>query len=147
MGSRADYPGRWMSTLTSMSYKILTIDDSRMVRMVVAKTFKPLGCEVYEASNGADGLMTAATIFPDIIFLDITMADLNGLAVLEQMRQVEHLHNTAVIMLTAESGANYIERADKLNVAGYVSKPFKGEQLVALAGQILKFEPAATPAI
>jgi CheY-like chemotaxis protein len=129
-----------------MSYKILTVDDSRMVRMIVAKTFQAHGCEVYEAGNGADGLMTAAAVFPDLIFLDITMADMNGLVVLEQMRQVEHLKTTPVVMLTAESGNNMIERADKLKVAGYISKPFKGEQLIALAGQILKLEPTAAPA-
>jgi two-component system cell cycle response regulator len=129
-----------------MSFKILTVDDSRMVRMIVAKTFQPQGCEVYEASNGADGLMTAATIFPDLIFLDITMADQNGLAVLEDMRQVDHLRATPVVMLTAESGNHYIERADKLNVAGYISKPFKSGQLLELASKILKFEPVAAPA-
>jgi len=129
-----------------MSYKILTVDDSRMVRMIVAKTFQPYGCEVYEASNGADALMTAAAVVPDLIFLDITMADMNGLVVLEQMRQVEQLRATPVVMLTAESGVNMIERADKLQVAGYISKPFKGEQLLGLAGQILKLEPLGAAA-
>ena len=114
--------------------------------MIVAKTFQARGCEVYEAGNGADGLMTAAAVFPDLIFLDITMADMNGLVVLEQMRQVDHLRATPVVMLTAESGHNMIERADKLNVAGYISKPFKGDQLLALASQILKMEPLAAPA-
>jgi len=129
-----------------MSYKILTVDDSRMVRMIVAKTFQPYGCEVYEASNGTDALMTAAAVFPDLIFLDITMADMNGLVVLEQMRQVDHLRATPVVMLTAESGVNMIERADKLQVAGYISKPFKGDQLLKLASQILKLELLGAPA-
>ena len=126
-----------------MSYKILTVDDSRMVRMIVAKTFTPFGCEVYEAANGTDGLATAIALIPDLIFLDITMADLNGLVVLEKLRQVAPLKATPVIMLTAESGINSIERADSLKVAGYVSKPFKGEQLLALAGKLLNLQPIA----
>jgi two-component system cell cycle response regulator len=123
-----------------MSYKILTVDDSRMVRMIVTKAFLPFGCEVFEAANGTDGLATAEAILPDLIFLDITMADLNGLVVLEKLRQIESLRSTPVVMLTAESGNNSIERADKLQVAGYISKPFKGEQLLALAGKILNLQ-------
>lgn len=125
-----------------MSFKILTVDDSRMVRLIVAKTFQPYGCDVYEASNGADGLMTAQAISPDLIFLDITMADMTGLVALEKLREITSLANTPVIMLTAESGIRSIERADKLKVSGYVSKPFKAEKLVELAGRILKLELA-----
>jgi len=124
-----------------MSNKILTVDDSRMVRMVVTKAFAPYGCEIFEAANGTDGLATAIAVLPDLIFLDITMADMNGLVVLEKMRQVAPLKNTPVIMLTAESGNNSIERADLLKVAGYISKPFKGEQLLAVAGKFLTLQP------
>ena len=126
-----------------MSYKILTVDDSKMVRMIVAKAFLPYECDVFEAGNGADALATAAELLPDLIFLDITMADMNGLVVLEKLRQVEALQSTPVIMLTAESGNNSIERADRLGVAGYVAKPFKGEQLLLLASQILNLQPLA----
>ena len=126
-----------------MSYKILTIDDSRMVRLIVAKAFQPRGCDVYEASNGTDGLMTAQAIIPDLIFLDITMPDMNGLVVLEKLRQVSSLAATHIIMLTAESGNISIERADKLKVIGYVSKPFKVEQLLDLAAKVLTLQPLA----
>ena len=124
-----------------MSYKILTVDDSKMVRMNVTKSFLPYSCEIFEAGNGADGLATAAAILPDLIFLDITMADMNGLVVLEKLREIEALQATPVIMLTAESGNNSIERADRLKVAGYIAKPFKGEQLLTLASQILDLQP------
>jgi CheY-like chemotaxis protein len=124
-----------------MSYKILTVDDSRMVRLIVTKTFQPYGCEIFEASTGADGLATAATVLPDLIFLDITMADMSGLVVLEKLRQDESLQATPVIMLTAESGNNSVERADRLNVVGYVAKPFKGEQLLSVAGEVLNLQP------
>ena len=126
-----------------MSYKILTVDDSKMVRMIVTKAFLPYACEIFEAGNGTDGLASAVIVQPDLIFLDITMADMNGLVVLEKIREIEALQATPVIMLTAESGNNSIERADKLKVAGYIAKPFKGEQLLALAGQILNLQPLA----
>jgi CheY-like chemotaxis protein len=127
-----------------MSYKILTVDDSRMVRKIVAKAFLPLGCEIFEAINGTDALAMAAAVLPDLIFLDITMADMNGLVALEKLRQIESLQTTPVIMLTAESGNNSIERADRLNVVGYVAKPFKAEQLLTLASRILDLRPVVT---
>jgi CheY-like chemotaxis protein len=126
-----------------MSYKIMTVDDSRMVRMLVTRAFLPYACEIFEAGNGTDALATAAAVLPDLIFLDITMADMSGLVVLEKLRQVESLQATPVIMLTAESGNDSIERADQLKVAGYVAKPFKGEQLLTLASQILNLQPLA----
>jgi CheY-like chemotaxis protein len=129
-----------------MSAKILTVDDSKMVRMIVTKAFAPYGCEIFEASNGADALAAATTNLPDLIFLDITMGDMSGLAVLEQLRATPELANTPVIMLTAESGHATLERADKLKVSGYVSKPFKGEQLLALAEPFLAPKPPVADA-
>lgn len=129
-----------------MSAKILTVDDSRMVRMVVAKAFAPFGCEISEAGNGADALAAATTNPPDLIFLDITMGDMNGLVVLETLRGMPEFANTPVIMLTAESGKTTLERADKLKVAGYIAKPFKGEQLIELARRFISLEPPAAAA-
>jgi CheY-like chemotaxis protein len=127
-----------------MSYRILTVDDSRMVRLIVAKAFQPYGCDVYEAANGTDALATAEAILPHLVFLDITMSDMNGLVVLEKMRAIDTLKKTPVIMLTAESGNKSIERADQLNVMGYISKPFKRDQLLANASQILNLQVFAT---
>ena len=85
----------------------------------------------------------AETTLPDLVFLDITMADMNGLVVLEKMRGIEVLRNTPVIMLTAESGNNSIACADRLKAAGYISKPFKAEQLLTMANLVFKLEPIA----
>jgi CheY-like chemotaxis protein len=129
-----------------MSAKILTVDDSKMVRTIVAKAFAPFGCEIFEASNGADALTAAATYLPDLIFLDVTMGDMSGLVVLEQLRAVPQFQNTPVIMLTAESGKATLERADELKVVGYVAKPFKGAQLLELAAPFLSVQPPAAAA-
>lgn len=126
--------------------KILTVDDSKMVRMIVTKAFAPYGCEIFQASNGTDALTIAMAERPDIIFLDITMGDMSGLVVLEQLRALPEFATTPVIMLTAESGKSTLERADKLKVAGYVSKPFKGERLLELAAPYLSLQPPAAAA-
>jgi CheY-like chemotaxis protein len=129
-----------------MSAKILTVDDSKMVRKIVARAFSPYGCEIFEAANGAEALEAATNYLPDLIFLDITMGDMSGLVVLEKLRAIPQFANTPVIMLTAESGTTTLERADQFKVAGYVAKPFKGEQLLELAGKFIVLEPPVAAA-
>lgn len=50
-----------------MSLKVLTVDDSKAVRIIVKKAFKPYDCEILEAANGVEGLAIAAKEEPDII--------------------------------------------------------------------------------
>jgi len=114
-----------------------------MVRRIVAKTFETYGCEILEASTGSEALAVAEATLPDLVFLDITMADMSGLIVLEKMRAIPALASTPVIMLTAESGNISIARADVLKAAGYISKPFKADQLITMANLVFKPQPTA----
>ncbi len=123
--------------------KILTIDGSKMVRMIVAKTFEPFNCEIVNAADGAEGLEVATREIPDLIFLDITMPIMNGLETLAAIRQKAEIATIPVIMLTAESDGERLGMADKLRVSGYISKPFKGEQLIEITGKLIKLEPKA----
>ena len=61
-----------------MSIKILTVDDSKTIRLIVAKSFKPFDCTVLEADNGVVGLAVASREKPDIILLDYTMPVMDG---------------------------------------------------------------------
>ena len=124
-----------------MSSKILTIDDSKMVRMIVAKTFEKFDCEVVNAADGVEGVEVASREKPDLIFLDITMPIMDGLDTLEKIRNHPGIGATPVIMLTAESDGERLGRADKLKVSGYIAKPFKGEQLIEITSKVLTLVP------
>jgi len=113
-----------------MTHRILTVDDSRTIRTIVKNAFKAYDCEVFEAENGRDGLALAAQILPDLIILDITMPVMNGIEMLGKLMADTNLKDTAVIMLTAESGRDNIMSIVKLGVRDYIVKPFKGEQLI-----------------
>jgi DNA-binding response OmpR family regulator len=120
-----------------MTYKVLTVDDSRTIRLIVKKAFEPYNCELFEAENGEKGLAAAAEIHPDLIILDITMPVMTGVEMLKRIKQDEALTNTPVIMLSAESGKDYVMQIVKMGVKDYIVKPFKGEQLIDRAGRIL----------
>ncbi len=124
-----------------MTLKILTVDDSKTIRTIVKRAFAPFDCEVFEAENGVEGLATAAKIKPDLIVLDLTMPVMNGVEMLEKLKQDQVLKTIPVIMLTAESGRDNVLRIVKLGVNDYIVKPFKGEQLIQRAEKIIKLEP------
>jgi DNA-binding response OmpR family regulator len=126
-----------------MPYKILTVDDSRTIRMIVKKAFKPYDCVMIEAENGMEGLSAAAKEKPDLIVLDITMPVMTGIEMLAKLKEQSDLKEIPVIMLTAESGKDNVMQIVKMGVKDYIVKPFKGEQLIERAGAILDLRPGA----
>lgn len=120
-----------------MTVKILTVDDSKTIRMIVKKAFKPFDVELLEAENGVEGLAVAGKSKPDLIILDITMPVMTGVEMLGKLKEQDSLKNIPVIMLTAESGKENVMQIVKMGVKDYMVKPFKGEQLIERAGKFL----------
>lgn len=116
-------------------HKLLTIDDSRTIRLILARAFKEYDCALLEAANGEEGLNVAAEHKPDIIILDITMPTMDGIQMLTQLRATGD--QTPVIMLTAEGGASSVEKAQHLGVSDYIAKPFQNDALVAKVQKVL----------
>jgi len=120
-----------------MNPKILSVDDSKAVRMLLARLFRPFACELYEASNGEEGLAVAARERPDLIILDYNMPVMDGVSMLRRLREEADLRRTPVIMLTAESSAENIATVARLGVRDYVTKPFHEETLLAKAARVV----------
>ena len=118
-----------------MSPKILSVDDSKAVRKLLARMFRPFDCELCEAANGEEGLAVAAREMPDLIILDYNMPVMDGVSMLRQLRENAELRRTPVIMLTAESSAENIATVARLGVRDYVTKPFSEELLLAKAAR------------
>jgi two-component system cell cycle response regulator len=116
-------------------HKLLTIDDSKTIRLILARAFKEYDCALIEASNGEEGLKAAAEHKPDLIILDITMPQMDGIQMLTLLR--EKGDNTPVVMLTAEGGSTSVQRAGHLGVSDYISKPFQNDALIAKVEKIL----------
>ncbi|UCD82308.1 MAG: response regulator [Desulfobacterales bacterium] len=124
-----------------MALKVLTVDDSKTIRMIVKKAFKDYDCELFEAENGVEGLAIAAKEKPGLIVLDITMPVMNGIEMLEKIKGEPELKNTPVIMLTAESGKDNVMHIVKMGVKDYMVKPFKGEDLIGRVQKIMQLKP------
>jgi two-component system cell cycle response regulator len=121
-----------------MKPRILTVDDSKTIRLIVAKAFKPFECDVLEAANGVEGLAVASREKPDVIILDLTMPVMDGAEMLAKLKANPELKTIPVIMLTAEAGRENVLRIAKLGVRDYLIKPFKEEMLVDRVGRVIE---------
>jgi DNA-binding response OmpR family regulator len=126
-----------------MTLKVLTVDDSKTIRMIVKKAFQTYNVEITEAENGVEGLAAAAKIKPGLIILDITMPVMNGVEMLERLKGDADLKNIPVIMLTAESGKDNVMNIVKKGIKDYMVKPFKGEDLIERVRKFMPLEPKA----
>ena len=124
-----------------MALKVLTVDDSKTIRMIVKKAFKEFDCEMFEAENGVEGLAAAAKVKPGLIVLDITMPVMNGIEMLTKLKETPDLKDIPVIMLTAKSGKDNVMQIVKTGVKDYMIKPFKGQDLIERVEKIMKLAP------
>jgi two-component system cell cycle response regulator len=128
-----------------MTPTILSIDDSKTIRLVLARLFSPFVCEWREAANGEEGLAMAGREKPDLILLDHNMPVMDGITMLRKLREDPGLKRIPVIMLTAESGLESLATVARLGVRDYVTKPFRDEELLAKAGRIIPLIPRGQP--
>lgn len=124
-----------------MRYKILTVDDSKTVRIIVRKAFKSYDCDILEAGNGVEGLAVAAKELPDLILLDVTMPVMDGVEMLTKLKSDPALKAIPVMMLTAEGGRDHVLKIAKIGVRDYLVKPFKEDVLIEKSGRIIDLKP------
>ena len=124
-----------------MSPKILSVDDSKTVRRLLARLFEPFNCSLFEAANGEEGLVVATREKPDLILLDYNMPVMDGIMMLRRLREDAELRRTPVIMLTAEAGAENIATAARLGARDYITKPFQDALLLSKAALVIALVP------
>lgn len=111
--------------------KILIIDDSDAVRMLISVYLRAAGYKVLEAPNGQVGLAIAAEKSPDLILLDIAMPIMDGFSVCARVHQDKDLHTIPILMLSALSDTESKMRAFELGAVDYITKPVSKGELLA----------------
>jgi two-component system cell cycle response regulator len=121
--------------------KILSVDDSNMIHMVVGRALKPFSVEVFYAGNGVEGLAIATRETPNLILLDVTMPVMDGVECLNKLKADPLLKEIPVIMLTAEAGKENVIKIAKMGIRDYIVKPFKEETLIDRISRVLDLRP------
>ena len=104
-------------------YKILLVDDDKFLLDMYRKKFEQAGSEVDVAVGSQETLdKLRGGANPDVLILDVIMPNMDGLELLETIRNEKLIPEASIIMLTNENGSDKIERAKKLGIKGYIVK-------------------------
>jgi len=108
---------------------VLIIDDSMFMRRVLkdilsSNEFNVVG----EAENGQTGLDKYQELKPDLVTMDVTMGDMNGIEVLARMLKADP--SAKVVMVSSMGQEIIVKDAIKLGAKGFIVKPFEERQIV-----------------
>ncbi|MED4017751.1 ANTAR domain-containing response regulator [Sutcliffiella cohnii] len=118
-----------------MAKRIMLVEDESIVRLDIAMMLKDAGFEVVaEAGDGEKAVELAYKLKPDLIIMDIKMPKLNGLKASEIIAKF----NIPIILLTAYSQREYIDKAKQANIFGYLVKPISEASLIPAVEIALK---------
>lgn len=121
-----------------MPAKVLVVDDSRTIRQQVGNALTEAGYHVVEAENGAEGLAAVGSQRDiALVICDINMPKMNGLEMLAAVKNDASNAALPVVMLTTEGKTELIQQAKRSGAKGWLVKPFKPDQLVAVVRRIV----------
>ncbi len=118
--------------------KILVIDDSKTIRLMMEAGLTKEGYEVITAIDGEDGLIKAFTENPNLIVLDVMMPKLNGFQVCRKIKRDERTLHIPVLILTAQDQKEEILEGFNAGADEYLCKPFKFDELLRQVKTLLK---------
>ncbi|HEX7510778.1 MAG TPA: response regulator [Chitinivibrionales bacterium] len=115
-----------------MAYSILIVDDSETIRGVLERTLAmtklPIDT-IIQATNGRDAIDKLKEAWVDIVFTDINMPVMDGIAFIDEISAHPELKNIPVVIVSTEGSKTRIEALKKKGVKGYLRKPFTPENI------------------
>lgn len=108
--------------------KILVVDDAEFLRVRISKMLVGDGYEVIEAENGLLALNAFKANKPDVVLMDITMPEMDGLTALREILAVDS--SAKVIMLTALGQESVVLEAIKSGAKDFIVKPFERDRVI-----------------
>lgn len=112
-----------------MDKKILLVDDAMFMRMMIKDTLRKNGyTDILEAENGARAVEIYEAEHPDLVMMDITMPEMDGLQALRRLKEIDGEAN--VIMCSAMGQEGMVVEAIKLGAKDFIVKPFKPDRIM-----------------
>ena len=117
--------------------RILAVDDNSISLAAIEQEPKK-EYEVIPVNSGSRALQYLRREKPDLILLDIQMAQKDGIETLREIREMEKCKDIPVIMLTSKQDKSAVVETSKLGIYDYILKPFQGENLHNRIDRVLK---------
>ncbi|MCI8465806.1 MAG: response regulator [Lachnospiraceae bacterium] len=116
--------------------KIMVVDDAAFMRMMIKNTLTKNGfTDFVEAQDGAEAVEKYDAEKPDMVFMDITMPNMDGLQALKKIK--EGNPDARIVMCTAMGQQSMVVEAIKYGAKDFIVKPFNAERIVEAVNQIL----------
>jgi two-component system chemotaxis response regulator CheY len=119
-----------------MTKRILTVDDSKTMRDMVAFTLKNGGFTALEAVDGKDALRVLGAGSVDCIITDLNMPNMDGIDLIKAIRADPKHRGVPILMLTTESDAAKKDAGKQAGATGWLVKPFDPDKLIATVRKV-----------
>lgn len=129
-----------------MTGRVLVVDDSSVVRDLIAVNLELEGLTVVGCGDGEEALALVAEQRPDVITLDVVMPRLGGFETVEQLRADPATAGIPIVIVTGRASVADLTRGEELGVEGYLTKPFEPAELVGLVSRLVREGRTAGPA-
>lgn len=109
--------------------KVLIVDDAAFMRISMRNTLEKEGYEIVgEAENGKIAIKKYVELTPDIVILDITMPEMDGITALKEIRKIDE--KAKVLIVSAMGQESYIREAILNGAKNFIVKPFANELII-----------------
>ena len=127
-----------------MTIRLMLADDHRMLREGLGRSMREQGFDVVgEASDGAEAVAMAQRVRPDVILMDVTMPEMDGVEACRQVRL--ELPSTQVVMLTMHADQEVLASAIRAGASGYLVKDCSTEEIASAVRMAASGETALSP--
>ena len=115
--------------------RIMVVDDAPVVRLMLKDILKHYNYEIVtEASNGNEAVERYKQFHPDLVTMDITMPQKDGIEALEEILQFDR--NAKVVMVTAIDQRDPLMKAIRLGAVDYIIKPFEEDRVISAVSKV-----------
>ncbi|MFT5111561.1 MAG: chemosensory pili system protein ChpA (sensor histidine kinase/response regulator) [Parasphingorhabdus sp.] len=122
---------RAVSSSSSENKTVMVVDDSLTVRNVMGRDLQNNGFEVILAKDGVDALEQLRHAIPDIMLVDLEMPRMDGFELTRRLRADDNLSAIPILIITSRSGSRHRDQALANGATGYMTKPYRLDDLVA----------------
>jgi CheY-like chemotaxis protein len=122
--------------MTNEPRHILVVDDDELARMEIARSVEQQGHSVGLAENGAQALAELRSQDFDLVLLDLLMPEVDGFAVLQEMKADKVLRTIPVIVVTAVGEPENVAKCMEMGAADHLTKPLDHELLAQRVGAV-----------
>lgn len=118
--------------------RVLVVDDSAVIRDLIAVNLELEGFAVDVAEDGRAALDAVGRDRPDLVTLDVVMPRMDGFETATRLRADPSTAGIPIVIVTARASAADLERGEEIGVDGYLTKPFEPAELVALVSRLVR---------